>query len=110
MPDPSNRRLLVPALCLIAAIAAGGATEEPSYERAAALWPDMRRPVTFLGCKDHPDEFAIMWNGNISAQTSTATDADRRLFQDRKDDSLQMSFSVGATPNFANRDQPHDGE
>jgi hypothetical protein len=100
-------RFLPSVLCLIGtmtvASGAGSAAGEPSYERAVALWPDMRRPVTFLGCKDHPDEFAVMWNGNISTQTPTATDADRRLFQDRKDDALQMSFSVGTRPGFGNR-------
>lgn len=26
--------------------------EEPSYEQAVARWPDLTRPITFLGCKD----------------------------------------------------------
>jgi len=85
--------------------AQGPYEEEPSYERAVALWPDIRRPITFVGCKDHSDEFAIMWNGNISAQTATATDADRRLFAQRSAESLQMSFSVGERPKFEDRDR-----
>ncbi len=104
----ANRFSLV-IFCLAAALTpsrgGGAAAPEPSYERAIALWPDMRRPLTFLGCKDHPDEFAIMWNGNISIQTPTATDADRRFFGDRAAESLQMSFSVGVSPKFADRDQ-----
>jgi len=79
-------------------------SKQPSYEQAVARWPDMRRPVTFLGCKDHPDEFGVMWNGNLSTTTRTLVDADRRLFRDREDDSLQVSFSIGEKPNFQNRD------
>ena len=79
--------------------------DEPSYERAVALWPDIRRPITFVGCKDHSDEFAVMWNGNVSAQTSAATDADRKLFAQRNGESLQLTFSVGERPMFENRDQ-----
>ena len=77
---------------------------EPSYEQAVARWPDQRRPIAFLGCKDHPDEFAIMWNGNLSLTTNMLTDADKRLFRDRMDDSLQVSFSIGDKPHFENRD------
>ena len=58
--------------------------DEPSYERAVALWPDIRRPITFVGCKDHSDEFAVMWNGNVSAQTATATDADSKVIRTTK--------------------------
>jgi hypothetical protein len=79
--------------------------DEPSYERAAALWPDIRRPITFVGCKDHSDEFAVMWNGNISTQTATATDADRKLFAQRSGESLQLTFSLGERPRFETRDQ-----
>ena len=81
--------------------------EEPSYEQAVARWSDLTRPVTFLGCKDHPDEFGVMWNGNLTLTSTQVliTDADRRLFQDRKDDSLQVSFSVGDKPDFQNRDR-----
>jgi hypothetical protein len=78
--------------------------QEPSYEQAVARWPDLQRPIMFLGCKDHTDEFAVMWNGNLSLTTLTYIDADKRLFQDRAKDSLQVSFAVGEKPNFENRE------
>ncbi len=80
-------------------------SDDPSYEQAVARWPDMPRPITFLGCKDHPDEFGVMWNGNLTLASPTLIDADRRLFQDRKDESLQVSFSVGDKPDFQDRDR-----
>jgi hypothetical protein len=73
---------------------------EPSYEQAVARWPDMLRPIAFLGCKDHTDEFAVMWNGNLSLQTCLLCQADRHLFQGREDDSLEVSFSIGEKPEF----------
>ncbi len=79
--------------------------EDPTYEQAVARWPDLTRPITFLGCKDHPDEFGIMWNGNLTLASPGLVDADRRMFQDRKDDSLQVSFSMGDKPDFQNRDR-----
>ncbi|HXE14863.1 MAG TPA: hypothetical protein VN633_22240 [Bryobacteraceae bacterium] len=53
-------------LCFSALIAVALSTRaaEPSYEQAVA---DMRRPITFLGCKNQPLEFEVVWNGNISA-------------------------------------------
>jgi hypothetical protein len=78
-------------------------TEEPSYAQAVARWPDMQRPIAFLGLKDHPDEFSIMWNGNIGANSLTRTDADRNLFREKRENSLQVSFSVGERPNYDNR-------
>lgn len=78
--------------------------EEPSYEQAVARWPDLTRPITFLGCKDHPDEFGVMWNGNLTLKSTTVIDADRRAFQNRNGDSLQVSFAVGDKPDFQNRD------
>src|SRR5512147_3124739 len=80
-------------------------SEDPSYEQAVARWPDMPRPITFLGCKDHPDEFGVMWNGNLTLASPTVIDADRWLFKDRKAESLQVSFSVGEKPDFQNRDR-----
>ena len=80
-------------------------SEDPSYEQAVARWADMPRPITFLGCKDHPDEFGVMWNGNLTLTSPTLVDADRRLFKDRRDQSLQVSFSVGDKPEFPNRDR-----
>ncbi|HVN79025.1 MAG TPA: hypothetical protein VMW38_08510, partial [Terriglobia bacterium] len=80
-------------------------SEDPSYEQAVARWADMPRPITFLGCKDHPDEFGVMWNGNLTLTSPTLVDADRRLFKDRRDESLQVSFSVGDKPEFPNRDR-----
>lgn len=85
---------------------------EPSYMQAVVRWPDMRKPVTFLGCKDHPDEFAMMWNGNLTlfslfladSKPVRLIDADMRLFQNRIDDSLQVSFSIAERPSFENRD------
>ena len=77
--------------------------QEPSYDEAAARWPDMRRPIAFLGCKDHPDEFAIMWNGNIGVASAALTDADRRLLRDKRENALQVSFSIGEKPNYDNR-------
>ena len=82
-------------------------SDDPSYEQAVARWADMPRPITFLGCKDHPDEFGVMWNGNLTLASPTLVDADRRLFQDRKEDSLQVSFSVGDKPDFQNRDRDY---
>src|SRR6516225_9153266 len=62
---------------------------EPSYEQAVARWPDMRRPIAFLGCKNHPLEFGVMWNGNISATPGELlTEADRRLFTKTKEDAV----------------------
>jgi hypothetical protein len=77
--------------------------EEPSYEQAVARWPDLLKPIMFLGCKDHTDEFAVMWNGNLGLNARIMCDADRRLFQGRADDSLQVSFAIGEKPNFENR-------
>lgn len=77
-------------------------TEEPSYELAVAEWPDLTRPITFLGCKDHLDEFGVMWNGNLTLQTVTLCDADRRLVKTRPDPSLQVSFALGERPDFGN--------
>jgi hypothetical protein len=79
--------------------------EDPSYEQAVARWQEMPRPITFLGCKDHPDEFGVMWNGNLTLSSPELIDADRRMFQGRQDDSLQVSFSVGDKPDFQNRDR-----
>lgn len=64
----------------------------------------MRRPVTFLGCKNHPFEFGVMWNGNISATPGELlTEADRRLFSKAKEEAGLVSFSVGEQPDFQNR-------
>jgi hypothetical protein len=76
---------------------------EPCYQRAVAHWPDLLRPIAYLGCKDHLDEFAVMWNGNIGAMTSTLTEADRRQFTERRKQSLQASFAIGDRPKFDNR-------
>jgi hypothetical protein len=110
--EPAIRWISIVALIFVNILCGGlspalalDAATEPTYERAVALWPDIRRPIMFAGCKDHTDEFAVMWNGNISAQTPTATDADRRLFHGRKDDSLQLTFSAGEHPHFENREQ-----
>jgi len=77
--------------------------EEPSYELAVAEWPDQLRPVVFIGCKDHLDEFGVMWNGNLTFHTETMIDADRRLAKERPDPSLQVSFAVGDKPDYGNR-------
>lgn len=96
-----SARILV-IIPLLAATPFAG--EEPSYEQAVARWPDLKRPIIFLGCKDHPDEFAVMWNGNLSLVSRTMTAADQRLFRERADDSLQVSFSAGDRPDFTNRE------
>ena len=79
------------------------APEEPSYELAVAEWPDQLRPIIFIGCKDHLDEFGVMWNGNLTLHTATMIDADRRLAQKRQDPSLQVSYGVGEKPDFGSR-------
>ena len=77
---------------------------EPSYEQAVVRWPDMRRPIAFLGCKNHPFEFGIMWNGNISATPGELiTEADRPLFSNQKEEASLISFSIGDRPRFDNR-------
>src|SRR5579864_907894 len=102
--QPSGLARISVGLLVLSFIPAGLLAAEPSYEQAVARWPDAKRPVTFLGCKDHPDEFGVMWNGNLSLTSVTIADADRRLFADRARDSLQVSFSVGEKPDFRNRD------
>ena len=78
---------------------------EPSFEQAVTRWPDMERPIAFLGCKDHPDEFAVMWNGNLSMFTNTdRTHADRVTFRERANLGLQISFAAGEKPDFQGRD------
>ena len=84
-------------------IKAERALEEPTYELAVAEWPDQLRPIIFIGCKDHLDEFGVMWNGNLTLQTETMIDADRRLTRERPDPSLQVSFAIGDKPDFGNR-------
>jgi hypothetical protein len=98
---------LIAGLMAVPLLVAGGnlRSEDPTYEQAVARWPDLTRPITFLGCKDHPDEFGVMWNGNLTLASATMIDADRRLFRDRKDDSLQVSFSIGDKPEYGNRDR-----
>ncbi|MEW5977402.1 MAG: hypothetical protein AB1898_16545 [Acidobacteriota bacterium] len=103
----SFRRILLVALMPLwwpPALVGNQRSGEPSYEQAVVRWPDMRRPVTFLGCSNHLDEFGLMWNGNITATTVTRTDADRQIVQKRGNDSFQVSFSVGDRPNFDGRD------
>ncbi len=79
-------------------------TAEPSYEQAAVRWPDMRRPIAFLGCKNHPFEFGVMWNGNISATPGDLiTEADRLLFAKAKEEAALLSFSIGNRPDFEHR-------
>jgi len=78
-------------------------SEEPSYELAVVEWPDQLRPIIFIGCKDHLDEFGVMWNGNLTLHTETMIDADRRLVKERPSPSLQVSFAVGDRPDFGNR-------
>ncbi|MCW5983105.1 MAG: hypothetical protein KIT09_33760 [Bryobacteraceae bacterium] len=96
---------LMRILLVLAVLSAAGArAPEPSYEQAVARWPDFRRPIVYLGCKDHPDEFGVMWNGNLTLASRTMTAADQRLFRARADDSLQVSFSMGDKPDFANRE------
>jgi hypothetical protein len=46
-----------------------------------------------------------MWNGNLTLTSATMIDADRRIFEGRKEDSLQVSFSAGDKPDFQNRDR-----
>jgi len=77
--------------------------EEPSYELAVTEWPDQLRPIIFIGCKDHLDEFGVMWNGNLTFHTETMIDADRLLVKKRPDPSLQVSFAVGDKPDYGNR-------
>lgn len=77
--------------------------EEPSCDLAVVEWPDQLRPIIFIGCKDHLDEFGVMWNGNLTLHTETMIDADRRLVKERPDPSLQVSFAVGDKPDFGNR-------
>lgn len=99
-------RVLFPGVLgfvIVCAARFGLMAAEPTYEQAVARWPDMRRPVIFLGLKDHPDEFAFMWNGNLSLDTGTLVDADRALFKDRADKSLQVTFSLGNRPEFQSR-------
>jgi len=96
--------LLISSMLLISVRGSERPLLEPSYEQALVRWPDMRRPVTFLGCKNHLDEFGVMWNGNLTLRTLARTDADRRLSQSREDYSLQVSFSVGEKPDYQNRD------
>ena len=92
-------KFLAPVLAIFAFVFPGFVFPgEATYEQAVARWPDMLRPIAFLGVKHHPDEFAVMWNGNVSIRTNTLTDADRRIFGDRVDDSLQVSFSVARSP------------
>ncbi len=96
-------RLLFCFSALIAVDMPAQATE-PSYEQAVARWPDMRRPIAFLGCKNHPFEFGVMWNGNISATPGDLiTEADRRLFTKTKEEAALISFSIGEHPNFEHR-------
>jgi len=85
-------------------ISAPALIDEPSYEQAMIRWPDMRRPIAFIGVKDHPDEFAVMWNGNLGTASPALTDADRRLFREKRENSFQVSFSIGEKPSFVNRD------
>ena len=84
-------------------LAWGFAAAEPTWQQAVARWPEFRRPIIFLGLKDHPDEFGVMWNGNLTLQSPTATLADQKLFRSRRDDSLQVSFSAGEKPDFSGR-------
>lgn len=98
------RRGKVATLVVLLAQWCAGAEAEPTYEQAVARWPDMRRPIAFLGLKDHPDEFAVMWNGNPSWRSVMRTDADRRLFRDRRDESLQVTFAIGDKPDFEGRE------
>ncbi len=88
-----------------------GYADEPSYEQAVARWPDMRRPITFLGCKNHPFEFAFMWNGNISATPGELlTEADRLLFSQTKEEASLISFAIGDKPLFDSRREDQSGE
>lgn len=80
-------------------------SDEPSYELALAQWPDQLRPMAFLGCKDHLDEFGVMWNGNLTLHTVQWIDADVQLAKERPDPSLQVSFAVGDKPDFGERDR-----
>lgn len=91
-------------LAFVALAAGASRLQEPSYEQAVVRWPDFRRPVVFLGCKDHPDEFGVMWNGNLTLTSRFLTAADQRLFKPRADDSLQVTFAVGDKPDFADRE------
>ncbi|HCJ35107.1 MAG TPA: hypothetical protein DHV65_12535 [Ktedonobacter sp.] len=101
-------KMLVSSNLAIILFTGGGVPDhpliEPSYEEAVARWPDTRRPITFLGLKDHPDEFAVMWNGDLSLKTFVRTDTDRQVFGEKTNESLQVSFSIGEKPNFNNRD------
>jgi hypothetical protein len=91
-------------LAFAALPAVASSIKEPSYEQAVARWPDLRRPIIYLGCKDHPDEFGVMWNGNLTLASHTLTAADQRLFQQRADESLQVTFSAGEKPDFQDRE------
>ena len=73
---------------------------EPSYEQAAARWPNRRRTIAFLGWKDYPDEFGVRWNGNLETTTAAITDADRTLFSEKRERTFQVTFSGGDTPRF----------
>jgi hypothetical protein len=101
-----NRVQMAVAILIVTVICVGAAfSEEPSYEQALARWADTTRPIAFLGCKDHPDEFGVMWNGNLTLASPALIDGDLRMFKDRKDESLQVSFSFGDKPDFQGRDR-----
>src|SRR5690349_6455382 len=106
MKQSARRSCIVLLFCfsaLIPVVLPARATE-PSYEQAVARWPDMRRPIAFLGCKNHPLEFGVMWNGNISATPGELlTEADRRLFTKAKQEADLVSFAIGEHPNFESR-------
>lgn len=104
-PGQSNRAVIALAGMSCSLLAA-----EPNYQQAAARWPDMRRPIAFLGCKEHLHEFAVMWNGNISATlvTRPLIDANHRLLRDRPHDSYQVSFSLSDRPSFEGRERDRE--
>ncbi len=104
LPAQRSRSVLFLSLSLSLVLLLPAHAAEPTYAQAVVRWPDMRRPIAFLGCKNHPFEFGVMWNGNISATPGELiTEADRLLFTKTKADAALVSFSIGERPDFEHR-------
>ncbi len=103
-PAERSHSVFLLSFSLLIAVQLPAHTVEPSYDQAVVRWPDMRRPIAFLGCKNHPFEFGVMWNGDISATPGELlTEADRRLFTKIKEEAALLSFSIGERPDFEHR-------
>jgi hypothetical protein len=83
------------------------AADEPSYAVASEWWPDQPKQWLGVGWPKCPDEFVILWNGNVQANGYVRATGELK-FEDRlrightgsNESQAHMLFAVGDSPDF----------